>query len=304
MIKIGTRNSKLALWQAREAQKLLERAGQKTTVVPVSSQGDQDLYTPLHQFGTTGVFTKSLDEALRKGQADIAVHSLKDYPTSLPPDLACAAVLPRGSHEDILVPHPEHPLVDSDWHTSPCTIATGSIRRRAQWLSRYPGHSLSGLRGNVQTRLEKLLNSTWKGAIFARAGLQRLGLLPEGYLTLDWMLPAPAQGIVALFCRKADSELLNILQTLSDSSTALCAQVERNFLNTVEGGCSAPVGAWAKREGENIVLQAGVFALDGSQKVCLSGKAPLSQALHMGRETARKVLAQGGDTIMKSLRNE
>ncbi len=206
VIRIGTRDSELALWQAHAVKTQLESLGYQAQLVSVKSTGDLVLDKPLYEMGITGIFTKTLDVAMLNGLVDIAVHSMKDVPTLLPKGIVQTAVLERASSQDILVAKGT-PNFDEA-----CVIATGSLRRKAQWLHRYPTHQVVGLRGNVNTRLQKLENSDWQGAIFAKAGLERIAVLPENYIDLDWMIPAPAQGamvVVALendsFCKEATS---------------------------------------------------------------------------------------------------
>jgi len=199
-IRIGTRESELAVWQAMQVQQLLKQSGYTVELVYIRSEGDIDLKTPLYEMGVQGIFTRSLDIALLNKRIDIAVHSLKDVPTQLPEGIIQCAVLPRGSYKDILVPGKPGQLhadtaLNSDslfGDETNIKIATSSIRRKAQWLNRYPHHIIDNLRGNVNTRLKKLTESDWKGAIFAAAGLERIGLRPANAIELDWMLPAPA----------------------------------------------------------------------------------------------------------------
>ena len=185
VIRIGTRNSPLALWQANVVKSQLERLGYQTLLIPITSTGDIVLDKPLYELGITGIFTKTLDVAMIQGQIDIAVHSMKDVPTLLPKGIIQTAVLKRASHDDILV---TKALFN---YEEECTIATGSLRRKAQWLNRYPHHKVVGLRGNVNTRLQSLTDSDWQGAIFAKAGLERIDLLPENYQDLHWMKKIP-----------------------------------------------------------------------------------------------------------------
>jgi hydroxymethylbilane synthase len=300
-LRIGTRDSKLALWQANAVRKKLEILGQSCVLVPVKSPGDLDLTTPLHQFGSTGIFTKVLDLALEENQIDIAVHSLKDYPTQIPQGLVLPAVLERGAYHDVLIPKNNGDFLEN--LAGEAIIATGSIRRIAQWKSRYPKHQSTNLRGNVQTRLRKLDESNWQGAIFAKAGLERIGLLPTKAIELDWMIPAPAQGTVGIACRANDSVIIKLLEKINDPLTFLRAKIEREFLNKVEGGCSAPVGALTLVQNDNIMLTAGVFALNGSTKVVATKKAPIAQAENLGLQAAEWVLKNGGTPIMQSINN-
>ena len=196
-IRIGTRDSQLALWQAKTVQEQLEHLGYKTEIISVKSTGDLVLNQPIYELGITGVFTRTLDIALLNEEIDIAVHSFKDVPTILPKGIIQAAVLKRGNVRDTLVfKNNEEFLAQKD-----AIVATGSLRRKAQWLNRYPTHTIVGLRGNVNTRLKKLEdNKDWNAAVFAAAGLGRIGLTPENAVNLEWMVPAPAQGAIMIAC--------------------------------------------------------------------------------------------------------
>jgi len=169
IIRIGTRDSELALWQAKTVQNALEKTGHQTELVPVKSTGDLNLDQPLYEMGITGIFTKTLDVAMIKGEVDIAVHSMKDVPTALPKGIVEAAVMKRASNKDILI-HKGVNFLESENGT----IATGSLRRKAQWLHKFPEHNVVDLRGNVNTRMQKLTDNNWNGAIFAAAGLERI----------------------------------------------------------------------------------------------------------------------------------
>jgi hydroxymethylbilane synthase len=297
-LRIGTRDSKLALWQAEKVKFLLEALGCDCQLVPLKSAGDIDLTTPLNQFGGTGIFTKILDDALLDKRIDIAVHSMKDYPTQAPTGILMAAVLERGAAQDVLV-HKGGVAFNEE-----AVIATGSIRRIAQWKSKYPKHICTPLRGNVQTRLAKLEANDWQGAIFAKAGLARLNILPKNHLILDWMIPAPAQGVIAITCLEVDAAVHEILQKINHEPTAIRAKVERDFLRRVEGGCSAPVGAYSEIEGDQIHLKVGIFSLDGQNKVTLEKSLSLNAAEDLGIICADQALAEGGAAIMESLKHE
>ena len=199
IIRIGTRESQLAVWQATTVQQLLHGHGYQSELVYIKSEGDTDLKTPLYEIGVQGIFTRALDIALLNGEIDIAVHSMKDVPTVMAKGIVQAGVLPRANYGDILVKGPGFTE-----HDMPKTIATSSIRRRAQWLNRYPADETDNLRGNVNTRLRKVAESNWHGAIFAAAGLERIGLRPADAVSLDWMLPAPAQGAIVVVCKEND----------------------------------------------------------------------------------------------------
>src|SRR5690606_3420365 len=195
IIRIGTRDSELALWQAKIVQSQLENLGHKTQLVPVKSTGDLVLDKPLYELGITGIFTRTLDIAMLNHDIDIAVHSLKDVPTILPKGIVQAAVIKRGNVQDTLVFKNNEEFLSS----KTAVVATGSLRRRAQWLNRFPSHTIVEIRGNINSRLQKLEdNEDWNGAIFAAAGIGRIGVRPEEAVNLEWMIPAPGQGAIMI----------------------------------------------------------------------------------------------------------
>lgn len=305
-IRIGTRSSQLALWQANTVKQLLENDGHKTKIVKIDGHGDQDLTKPLHQLGTVGLFTKNLDDAMLRGEIDIAVHSLKDVPTDLHKDIVQVAVLERGQHHDVIVYKGEVSFIQDKSSTG--TIATGSLRRKAQWLARYPKHEVASLRGNVNTRLRKLNENNWLGAIFAQAGLNRIDLLPENHIVLDWMIPAPAQGTVMITALKSDNDTNTACAALNHKPTQICVKIERDFMKTLEGGCTAPIGAKATIKGNIIKFNGGVFSLDGKENVLINEEALIDDYLKLGSDFATKVINKGGkrimDDILKSIENE
>lgn len=299
-IRIGTRESNLAVWQATQVKELLERGGMTAVLVPIKSEGDIDLKTPLYEMGVQGVFTRSLDIALLKGTIDIAVHSMKDVPTQLPEGLGQAAVLERGPVHDLLVYKNDPEFLTH--HDSAARIATSSIRRIAQWLNKYPKHEIHNLRGNVNTRLRKLSEENWDAAIFAQAGLERIGLRPEKSIVLDWMLPAPAQGAIMVIARGEDSRTLASCEPLNDPDTALCTKIERDFLRTLLGGCSTPISALAEVEDGDLYFRGQLLSLDGRQKAEIERILPLERADGLGRSAAEELLDSGGQAIADSLR--
>lgn len=296
VIRIGTRDSQLALWQAKNVQAALEKLGHPTKLVPVKSTGDLNLDQPLYEMGITGIFTKTLDIAMLSDTIDIAVHSMKDVPTVLPKGIVEAAVLKRATSKDILV----HKGLD--FLNGQGTIATGSLRRKAQWLYKYPQHTVVDLRGNVVTRMEKLKESDWNGAIFAAAGLKRIDLTPKNHIELDWMLPAPAQGAMLIVAKENDSFCREILQTLNHLESNICVQIEREFLKVLEGGCTAPIGALATINGNNLHFKGVLFSLDGKQKIDVEKNVPLDQITSLGRKCAEEVLQNGGVKLMKEIK--
>jgi hydroxymethylbilane synthase len=302
LIRIGTRDSELALWQAHTVERKLNNLGYATQIVSVKSTGDLILDKPLYELGITGIFTKTLDVAMLKGEVDIAVHSMKDVPTALPKGIVQAAVLERASTLDILVHQGDLSFLENSG-TSPITIATGSLRRKAQWLHKYPTHHVEDLRGNVNTRMQKLQNSQWQGAVFAAAGLERINLKPETYLNLDWMIPAPAQGAMMVVAMENDSFSRNALAQLNHNETEICTFVERQFLKTLEGGCTAPIGALAEIIEDTILLKGVLFSLDGKRKLEIEKTVKINSYQNFGEICATEILENGGFELMTEIRS-
>ncbi len=304
VIRIGTRESQLAVWQATLVQDLLKENGYAAELVYIKSEGDIDLVTPLYEMGVQGVFTRSLDLALLNDRIDIAVHSMKDVPTQLPKGIIQSAVLKRASYKDILVVNGELSVVSSESLTSnnsPLTIGTSSIRRKAQWLHRYPNHIIENLRGNVNTRLRKVAESNWHGAIFAAAGLERIYLRPENSIDLDWMLPAPAQGAIMVVSRERDAFSFDACQHFNDINTALCTKIERDFLRVLLGGCSTPISALAEVKYNAIHFRCNVVAIDGSAKAEIEQTITFEEAENGGALAANSLLEQGGQVIIDAI---
>lgn len=299
-IRIGTRDSELALWQAHNVEKRLNDLGYKTEIIAVKSQGDIILDKPLYELGITGIFTKTLDIAMINCQVDIAVHSMKDVPTALPIGIVQAAVLERASTLDILVYKGS-----LDFLNEQGTIATGSLRRQAQWLSKYPTHKVVDLRGNVNTRMQKLQQSDWNGAVFAAAGLERINLKPSNYIDLDWMIPAPAQGAMLVVAMQEDAFTRDALSQLNHIETEIVTYIERQFLKTLEGGCTAPIGALAKynEEEDTIHFQGVLFSLDGKEKIEIDKIVPIEEWKKLGFYSAQEILNNGGIKLMSEIKN-
>ena len=297
-IRIGTRDSKLALWQAKTVQKQLEDLGYSTEIIAVKSTGDLILDKPLYELGITGIFTKTLDVAMLNGTVDIAVHSMKDVPTALPKGIIQSAVLERANVNDILV-HKDLDFLDTEG-----TIATGSLRRKAQWLNKYPSHNVEDLRGNVITRLQKLEDNSWNAAIFAKAGLERINVLPDHFIELDWMIPAPAQGAMVVVSLEKNKAITEAVSKLNHSYTDICTHVEREFLRILEGGCTAPIGAIATIAEDTITFTGILLALDGSKKLSITKTEPLSNYKEFGKRCALEIINNGGKELMNSIKKE
>jgi hydroxymethylbilane synthase len=301
-LKTGTRESELAVWQAKQVQALLKQDSVESELVFINSEGDVDLVTPLYQMGVQGIFTKTLDAALLNKRIDIAVHSMKDVPTQLPRGIRQAAVLQRGSYKDLLVFKEELSLIREELGSvngqrsmsngTPLTIATSSIRRRAQWLHRYSNHTIENLRGNINTRLRKLKDSNWNGAIFAAAGLERINLRPQNSIELDWMLPAPAQGAIMVVCRENDENTFNICQAFNHKVTEQCTKIERDFLSKLMGGCSTSVSALAEVLNDKIIFKGNICSADGRQKIDINKEAAMEDGNETGIAAAEELLTQ------------
>jgi len=300
-IRIGTRDSELALWQAHTVQKQLNDLGYKTEIIAVKSQGDIILDKPLYELGITGIFTKTLDIAMINGQVDIAVHSLKDVPTALPQGIVQAAVLERATTLDILVHKGNLDFLESNG-----IIATGSLRRQAMWWNKYPNHKVVDLRGNVNTRMQKIQDNDWNGAVFAASGLERINLKPENFINLDWMTPAPAQGAMVVLAMGNDNYTLDAVSQLNHIETEICTYIERQFLKTLEGGCTAPIGAIAtyNEEEDTINFKGVLLSIDGKQKLEIEKIVAISEWKKLGFHSAEEILANGGTDLMSQIKQQ
>ncbi len=341
LIKIGTRDSPLAQWQSKQVKQLFFNKHVKSELVLIKSEGDINLVTPLYEMGVQGIFTKTLDAALLNNQIDIAVHSYKDIPTKLAEGLVIAAVLKRGNPYDLLVINREKvfskaelslvkdenstfgkkdssPITteimkavfqqeisgENNYSQLPFVIATSSARRKAQLLHRFPNATIENLRGNVNTRIKKLNESNWHGAIFAAAGIERLGMGHVEGMELKWMLPAPAQGSIAIVCRKDDKEILEICSALNHRETEICNAVEKDFLRILMGGCSTPIAAHAVIKNGEIIFKGNVFSVDGNQKATVTLKSLSNKFEGLGTEAAGLILKDGGKVIIDELKNK
>jgi len=299
IIRIGTRDSELALWQANAVQQILEKLGHKSVLVPVKSTGDLVLNKPLYELGITGIFTRTLDIAMLNYDIDIAVHSLKDVPTLLPKGIVQAAVLKRGNIRDTLV------FKDNEEFLSQrdAVIATGSLRRKAQWLNRFPTHKIEGLRGNVNSRLQKLEDSDWNGAIFAAAGIGRIGIRPENAINLEWMIPAPAQGAIMITAMEENEEIRSICAEINHEETQICTSIEREFLNLLEGGCTAPIGAIAYIKEDQVLFHGILLSPDGTKKIEVKRNEKLGEHHNIAAFCAEYVIERGGKRLMDNIKN-
>lgn len=303
-LRIATRASRLALWQAEHVAALLRAAspGCPVQIVHVSTTGDRDQAGALRSFGGMGVFTREVQLALLEGRADLAVHSMKDLPTESAEGLFLAAVPERGILFDALVlPRTCAGAVGIEHLPPGARIGTGSLRRQAQLLHFRPDLQLAEVRGNVETRLQKLDAGEYDALVLAAAGLTRLGLQERISLLLEppVMYPAVGQGALALECRADDSATRAALQLLTDGETFSRVQAERSLLATLRAGCHAPVGTLSTVQGGELSLTAVVLSPDGAVLVKQQAVAPLAEARLLGERVAQLLLAEGADELLR-----
>ncbi|MCJ8163988.1 hydroxymethylbilane synthase [Pontibacter sp. E15-1] len=302
-IRIGTRGSKLALWQAEATAEKLQAAGLKTELVIISTKGDQILDKSLAKIGSKGVFTEELEVSLREGEVEIAVHSAKDVQSSIPADLELVAFMEREQVNDVILSFDPNFKLERE---SNAVIGTSSTRRRALLKKYYPGVTTAESRGNLQTRLRKLEEKQFDALMLAYAGVVRMGydhLIVHTFPEYEFV-PAAGQGSVAIECaRNLEPELKKaIKQALNHTDTHLCLLAERGFLRTMEGGCSIPSFALATLVEEGISITGGLISLDGQTLLQESLTGPTVMAEELGEQLALSILGQGGDEILRSIK--
>ncbi|QLB16699.1 hydroxymethylbilane synthase [Mannheimia varigena] len=302
ILRIATRQSPLALWQANFVKDELEKYFPELSVelVTMVTKGDVILDTPLAKIGGKGLFVKELELALLENRADIAVHSMKDVPMSFPEGLGLAVICEREDPRDAFVSNHYASLDDLP---NGAVVGTSSLRRQCQLMAKYPHLEVKSLRGNVGTRLSKLDNGEYDAIILASAGLIRLGLKERirSYISVEQSLPAAGQGAVGIETRVNDERVLNYVAKLNHNLTACCVLAERAMNTRLQGGCQVPIGGLATLEGDEITLNALVGALDGSQIIRVSGKANKQDAEALGIKVAEQLLAQGADKILSEV---
>ena len=305
-LRVGTRSSRLALWQTDHVVEALQRAwpGLEIERVTMSTLGDRETGRPLSRIGDKGLFTRDLEDGLRNGTIDLAVHSLKDLPTEPPAGLRLGAILAREDSRDALVAPPGARLT-----TLPAgaRIGTSSLRRQAQIAAIRPDLTIVDLRGNVPTRVEKVRSGDIDAAILALAGLRRLNLEREAaeVFDLERLIPAPGQGAVAVQTRANDDALSALLAPLDDATTVLETTAERGLLGFLEGGCQVPVGALAQRDGSNLHLIGLVASVDGRAVIRREARAVVRSAEEagaLGEALARDLLDAGAREILAAIR--
>ncbi|EKM95954.1 porphobilinogen deaminase [Stutzerimonas degradans] len=304
-IRIATRKSALALWQAEYVKARLEAAHPDLTVslVPMVSRGDKLLDAPLAKIGGKGLFVKELETALLENEADIAVHSMKDVPMEFPAGLGLYCICEREDPRDAFVSNTYDSL---DALPAGAVVGTSSLRRQAQLLARRPDLKIQFLRGNVNTRLAKLDAGEYDAIILAAAGLIRLGFGERirSSIGVDESLPAGGQGAVGIECRSADSEVHQLLACLNDSATAMRVTAERALNKRLNGGCQVPIACYAVLEGEQLWLRGLVGQPDGSLLLRAEGRAPAAEAEALGVRVAEDLLAQGAERILQAVYGE
>ena len=299
--RLGTRSSDLALWQTHHVAALIRDAWPdiEVTLETFSTKGDQILDTPLPLIGGKGLFTAELEAALRGRSIDAAVHSLKDLPTESPPALALGAIPERANPADVLVSRAGYTLGNLPLGA---TVGTSSRRRAAQLLNARPDLHIADIRGNVPTRIRKALDQDgpYDAVVLAYAGLQRLERLDviSQLLPLELMLPAPGQGALAVQCR-SEAASLDLLAPLDHTTTRATTTAERSFLAGLGGGCSVPIAAYARLEGEEITLLGRIAGLDGARQIDVTGQAPVVEAAALGERLSREALELGAAKLLE-----
>lgn len=301
---LGTRSSKLALRQANAVKSRLEAVGHRVSLQTVTTKGDESQEVPISEIGDEAVFTKELDRALLAGDIHFAVHSLKDIPSTLPEGITMAAVGQRDDPFDAFVPHPSFQGHLEDLPMK-ATVATASLRRKAQLRTWRPDLEVVPVRGNVDSRIEKLVHSDWDGMILAVAGLLRMGFTAHIRDRIDpsIMVPAVGQGALGIACAAEDDALADRLyDVLNDEAVECATAAERAFLRTVGGGCQVPLGAWAHLDDEGtLVMEACIAALDGSDAYRDRRTCPPEEGEALGRTLASDLLDAGGAAIVERI---
>jgi hydroxymethylbilane synthase len=300
-LRIGTRGSPLALWQAHHVAELLRSADPNVGIdlVEIETAGDQVRDVPLTQLGGDGAFTKAIQQALLDNRVDVAVHSLKDLPTFTVDGLVLATVPKRGPSGDALVSLKYGSFADLP---AGATVATSSVRRKAQLLHRRPDLKLIDIRGNVDTRLRKLTEQNLDATILAQAGLVRLGLVDRITEILDpaWMYPAVGQGALGLECRAVDQAVRTVLDRLNDAATRWSVLAERAMLRGLGGGCQVPIGAVTRIADGELTLSGVVLPPDGGQRIAADIAGPMEQAESLGIALASELRQRGADAVLRA----
>ncbi len=302
-IKIGTRSSKLAMWQTYQVRDILEADGIEVEIVQFETKGDKVLDKSISKIGSKGVFTEELEESLRTGELDIAVHSAKDLQSSLADDLQIIAFMEREQENDVLVSLNKKIDLSTD-----IVIGTSSMRRRALLAHYYPHYKVVDMRGNLQTRMRKMEEGQCDALLLAYAGVHRMGY--DDFIihqfSKEEFVPPVGQGSVAIECHTglAQDKKDKLRSLLNHEDTEICLKAERSFLRTLEGGCSIPVYGYANLiEGGNVYMRVGLVAPDGSRMLRENQTVKVGDSEELGEVLGRKILKMGGDQILKELKN-
>jgi len=301
-LRIGARGSLLAKWQAEFVRKrLFSAAGVEAEIVVIKTSGDKFANAPVTQIGGKGIFVKELEDALLDESIDVAVHSVKDIPTEIHSRLSFPAVFRREDVRDCLISATGATLANL---RQGARIGTGSLRRQSQLRHLRPDLDVRDLRGNVDTRLRKAQSGEYDAILLAKAGLDRLGWSDRiaEVFSPDVFLPAVGQGAIAAQCRLSDNEAADVLGALDDAESRAAIIAERSLLAALQGGCQVPIGAWARSEHGEFVLEACVCSVDGSQYVRQRATAPPEQAAALGEHVARLLFESGGQAILEAVR--
>jgi hydroxymethylbilane synthase len=301
ILRIGTRGSLLAKWQAESVRKqLFATAGVEAEIVIIKTTGDKMQKSALTQIGGKGIFIKELEDGLRDRSIDLAVHSVKDIPTEIPPGLSFPAVCRRDDIRDCLISTNGADLTHLRRHAR---VGTSSLRRQAQLLRLRPDLDIRELRGNVDTRLRKVGDGEYEAIVLAKAGLDRLGWSDRisEIFPPDMFMPAVGQGAIAVETRLDDNESGVLLEKLDDAETRACIIAERSLLSALQGGCQVPIGAWARIERGEMVLEASVTSVDGLQHVKQRLTGTSDEAAQMGAKMAQMLIESGAQTILEEV---
>jgi hydroxymethylbilane synthase len=298
LLRLGTRKSKLALWQANFVKEKLEALGCKVELVPITTTGDKILDAPLAKIGGKGLFVKEIENALLAGEIDLAVHSLKDVPMIIPEGLTLSAITEREEPYDVLISRNGKKLEELP---SGAVVGTSSLRRQVQIKRRRRDLKVEILRGNVDTRLRKLKEGLYEAIVLAYAGVKRMGLSGEISQVLEDFIPAVGQGSLAIETRAEDERVINFVKVLNHQESWLRAVCERAFLRELQGGCQVPIGAYAWIEGDRIKIRGFISDLEGERFLEGYEEGGLQKAEEVGKRLAQRLLREGGEEILKEI---
>ena len=298
LLRLGTRKSKLALWQANFVKEKLEALGCKVELVPITTTGDKILDAPLAKIGGKGLFVKEIENALLAGEIDLAVHSLKDVPMIIPEGLTLSAITEREEPYDVLISRNGKKLEELP---SGAVVGTSSLRRQVQIKRRRRDLKVEILRGNVDTRLRKLKEGLYDAIVLAYAGVKRMGFSGEISQVLEDFIPAVGQGSLAIETRAEDERVINFVKVLNHEESWLRAVCERAFLRELQGGCQVPIGAYAWIEGNRIKIKGFISDLEGERFLEGYEEGSLQEAEEVGKRLAQRLLREGGEEILREI---